>query len=63
MKIIGLAETSDLTHVPEATLRYWRHLNSGPPSFRIGRRIAYDEAEVLKWVESQRRSTGRGDGA
>jgi predicted DNA-binding transcriptional regulator AlpA len=36
---------------PEATVRYWRHTNQGPPGVRIGKRVLYDEAEVDAWIE------------
>lgn len=59
-----MTEVSALTRTPEATLRYWRHLTSagtpsGPPSYKIGRRVAYDESDVLAWLDEQRaRGTG-----
>jgi predicted DNA-binding transcriptional regulator AlpA len=39
--------------VPEATLRYWRHLGTGPHSFRIGRSVRYWRTEVLAWLEQE----------
>jgi predicted DNA-binding transcriptional regulator AlpA len=41
--------------VPVATLRYWRHLGSGPQSFRIGRTVRYWRSDVYQWLESQSR--------
>jgi Helix-turn-helix domain len=38
---------------PVATLRYWRHLGSGPHSFRVGRRVMYRHKDVLTWIEKQ----------
>ena len=37
--------------MPVATLRYWRHLGSGPQSFRIGRTVRYWRSDVLQWLE------------
>lgn len=36
-----------------ATLRYWRHIGEGPPSFKIGRRVMYRRDELLAWIEAQ----------
>lgn len=54
MDIIDIGQVSELTHVPEATLRYWRYLGDrGPKSFRIGRRVMYRRSDVDAWVEEQ----------
>jgi hypothetical protein len=39
-----IQEVADVVRVPVATLRYWRHLGTGPRSFRIGRSggVCYD---------------------
>jgi len=42
-----------LVRVPEATLRYWRHLGTGPHSFRIGRGVRYWRSEVSAWLHGQ----------
>jgi hypothetical protein len=34
--LLSMAEVAALIRVPVATLRYWRHLGTGPHSFRIG---------------------------
>jgi predicted DNA-binding transcriptional regulator AlpA len=49
------AEVSDLTRLPQETLRYYRHLgDKGPRSFKLGgRRVVYDRADVLAWIEEQ----------
>jgi hypothetical protein len=40
-ELLTLAEAAAIVRVPEATLRYWRHLGEGPHSFRIGRTVRY----------------------
>jgi predicted DNA-binding transcriptional regulator AlpA len=36
------------------TLRFWRHTGKGgPPSFRMGRRVAYFADDVDRWIEEQ----------
>ena len=52
-KLLTLPEVADLVRVPIATLRYWRHLGSGPESFRIGRTVRYWRSDVFQWLESQ----------
>ncbi len=44
--LLTIAEVADLVRVPVATLRYWRHLGTGPHSFRIGRSVRYWRTEV-----------------
>ena len=36
-----------------ATLRYWRHLGTGPRSFRIGRGVRYWHNEVTTWLQAK----------
>lgn len=47
-----------MTGVPENTLRYWRHVGSGPKSAKLGRRIVYREADVHDWINAQFESAG-----
>ena len=51
--LLTIAEVADLVRVPVATLRYWRHLGTGPKSFRVGRSVRYWRTEVLLWLERQ----------
>lgn len=46
-------ELAGVIRVPIATLRYWRHLGTGPRSFRIGRSVRYWRTEVLHWLEQK----------
>lgn len=52
-KILRLEQVSERTNVPIGTLRYWRHLGQGPPTFRLGRHVAAFEDEVDSWLEEQ----------
>jgi excisionase family DNA binding protein len=52
-ELLTIQEVADVVRVPVATLRYWRHLGSGPSSFRIGRSVRYWRSEVLYWLERQ----------
>ncbi|HET7735339.1 MAG TPA: helix-turn-helix domain-containing protein [Nocardioidaceae bacterium] len=52
-EMLTLKEVATQLRVPEATLRYWRHLGTGPRSFRIGRNVRYWRTEVATWLELQ----------
>jgi predicted DNA-binding transcriptional regulator AlpA len=52
-ELLTMREVADVVRVPVATLRYWRHLGSGPRSFRVGRSVRYWRTEVLDWLEQQ----------
>ena len=52
-ELMSMQEVADIVRVPVATLRYWRHLGTGPRSFRIGRSVRYWHTEVLRWLENQ----------
>jgi hypothetical protein len=50
--LLTISEAAALLRAPVATLRYWRHLGTGPRSFRLGRRVLYrsgSAAECLSW--------------
>lgn len=51
--LLTLQEVSDILRVPVATLRYWRHVGTGPKSFRIGQHVRFRRADVNAWVEQQ----------
>ncbi len=45
------------------TLDNWRSRGVGPPHYKIGGRVVYDDAEVDAWLQSCRRTsrTDRGE--
>jgi predicted DNA-binding transcriptional regulator AlpA len=59
-RIVGIAEVSRMTALSEATLRYYRHLGTGPRSFKIGKRVGYYELEVIAWIDEQVEATAVG---
>lgn len=59
--LLTITEVSAMTRTPEGTLRYWRHVRTGPHSFKIGRRVMYRRADVEAWLEEQ--YSGSGDAA
>ncbi len=50
---LKIPEVSAMTGIPEATLRYWRHVGAGPKSFRLGGRVVYKAADIEAWIEQQ----------
>lgn len=57
------AEVSHERRIPQDTLRYWRMLNTGPASFKIGRRVLYRRSEIDAWFTGQEAATRRGGAA
>ena len=54
-ELMTIKEVATLVRVPEATLRYWRHLGTGPRGFRIGRSVRYWRNDVMHWLDEQSR--------
>ncbi|MGN6250853.1 MAG: helix-turn-helix transcriptional regulator [Marmoricola sp.] len=52
-EMLTLHETAALLRLPENTLRYWRHLDAGPRSFKVGRHVRYWKADVVLWLTEQ----------
>ena len=52
-ELLTIGEVADIVRVPVATLRYWRHLGTGPRSFRVGRGVRYWHNEVTTWLQTQ----------
>lgn len=53
-------QVAEMTGVNSTTLRYWRHIDSGPSSFRLGARVLYRRNAVQAWIREQERATRRG---
>ncbi len=52
-ELLTITEAAVLLRAPVATLRYWRHLGTGPRSFRLGRRVLYRYDDLQAWVREQ----------
>jgi predicted DNA-binding transcriptional regulator AlpA len=48
--LLTTAEVAVITRAPASTVRYWRHLGTGPRSFRLGRRVVYRRGDVHAWI-------------
>jgi hypothetical protein len=51
--LLTMAEVAAIVRAPVATLRYWRHLGTGPHSFKVGRGVRYWRSDVMTWLEEQ----------
>jgi excisionase family DNA binding protein len=57
-ELLTITEAAELLRTPVATLRYWRHLGTGPRSFRLGRRVLYRSHDLHSWIDAQHRQAG-----
>lgn len=51
--LLTVAEVAEITRLPEATLRWFRHVGKGPKSAKLGRRVLYRRSDVTDWVDAQ----------
>lgn len=58
-ELLTIAEAAEVLRAPVATLRYWRHLGTGPRSFRLGRRVLYRRDDLHAWIDAQREDAMR----
>ena len=56
-ELLTIAEAAELLRAPVATLRYWRHCNIGPTSFRLGRRVLYRRDDLHAWIDARRENS------
>lgn len=49
-KLLTITEAASIVRAPVATLRYWRHLGTGPRSFRLGRCVLYRYTDLTTWI-------------
>ncbi len=43
-----------ITRSTPQAVRYWRHRGTGPRSFKLGRRVLFDPADVAEWIEKHK---------
>jgi excisionase family DNA binding protein len=56
--LLTIDEAAGILRTPKATLRYWRHLGTGPRSFRLGRRVLYRANDLHEWITAQHDNDG-----
>lgn len=52
-ELLTTEEVAGLLRTPVATIRYWRHLGTGPQGIKMGRRVLYREADVRRWIDAK----------
>jgi predicted DNA-binding transcriptional regulator AlpA len=50
--ILRIEDVSKRTGIPVNTLRFYRATNTGPKSFRLGRRVVYMADDVEAWIQA-----------
>lgn len=51
-------EVAQLLRAPAETVRFWRHIGKGPPSFKVGRRVLYAVEDVEAFIAKARSGSG-----
>ncbi|MFF1916725.1 helix-turn-helix transcriptional regulator [Streptomyces sp. NPDC058239] len=46
------AEVADRYRTAESTVRYWRQIGKGPRGIKVGKRVLYPEAELLRYEQA-----------
>ena len=62
-KYLTTPEVADLCRHPPETVRYWRHVGTGPRSFRLGRRVVYRVGDLRAWIDAQADASDAGAAA
>jgi predicted DNA-binding transcriptional regulator AlpA len=57
--LLLLSEVSELTRLPEDTIRYLRHKGTGPPGFLLGRRVMFRRGAVKAWIKQREEANAR----
>lgn len=45
-------EVADIVRTSPETIRWFRYVGKGPRSFKVGRRVLYDRADVEQWIKA-----------
>ena len=54
-KYLTTQEVADTLRTSPETVRYWRHVGKGPASFKVGRAVLYELADVEAYIEEAKR--------
>ena len=54
---VPVSEAAKLTSIAVSTLNKLRLTGGGPPYLKLGRRVAYDVADLNAWLASKRRQS------
>lgn len=47
-------EVADKLRTSPETVRYWRHIGTGPTSFKVGRKVLYAVEDVERYIADAR---------
>ncbi|GAA3089534.1 putative DNA-binding transcriptional regulator AlpA [Kribbella aluminosa] len=62
-RFMTTAEVAEVCRTPAETVRFWRHVNKGPKSFKVGRRVLYAVEDVEAWLAEARQAASGPDAA
>jgi len=57
-RLLHLPEISEITTLGEPTLRFQRHNGTGPPMFKMGRRLVCWESDLYAWMKEKAAEDG-----
>lgn len=49
MRYLTTTEVAERYRTAESTVRYWRQIKKGPRGIKVGKRVLYPEAELLRY--------------
>ena len=49
-RLLSVEELADYLEVPVKTIYTWRHRNTGPQGFRVGKHLRFRWRDVQSWV-------------
>lgn len=55
-RFITTHEVAELLRTSPETVRYWRHIGTGPRSLKVGRRVLYAVEDVEAWLAAARKA-------
>lgn len=55
--LLNTAQVADFLNLSTSYLNKLRLVGGGPRFVKIGRRVAYDFADLTEWIESRKRSS------
>ncbi len=51
--LLSVEQLAQILGVPEATVRQWRYLGTGPRGIRVGRYVRYRPSDVQRWLDER----------
>ncbi len=57
-KLLTVDELASHLNVPTATIYAWRYRRQGPPGFRVGKHLRFQQSDVEQWIAERLGRTG-----